>query len=1519
MLWRILLAIILVPVLSIALVALVLYFPPVQRRAVSIAENILREKTGLAVSVGQVGISPIADIDLHGISLLDNGADTLIAADDFILRPDLHAIRYGIAGISRFRILNLSANTKELIPGIEFQGKVGRLDIVSDSTSFADARTIVNEVSLEDLDLTINLPVQNQKDTTSDNDTSPFAWFFDVRTASIQDAKVRLNPIELDVDVSDIALSGTVDIGHAAYHADSFASGPLNVGVAGKRFSLDEASLVAAMDSTFIRADRIHIRKGGMTADVEATLDLADLQSLAYSVNLDMGWSALSDIIPYDVPVAAKGSVSVRGRGFDITDNRTKIDVKASIDSCATGPVRTGPTLLSANIERKTISGRIRTRASYADTSLFAAISGVLDLKASDIQSKRPSLTLNADLDTLSFCKDSIVLNLDTLAVDASTRIGNTDISVETGGFSVKTKSSLYFTDLLNSMKEVTSVLSGQLDSTDVDIPAIRRHLPELTAFVKADRDNPAESIISRYGIAFETFGLDASLSPEQGINAILSVRDISLDTLSLHSADVRLSQADDSLLCGIDLDFLSQYDMPDIAVGVDAAFSSHSARARLKAKSEIRDGTLGIRNLNTGLDLDIQASLDHGSLDAEGSLVLDSLKYASADFGTRTVTFRGSSPDVKHFDLSADTDNVPLSVIGSFVNLGNLALTGEVLARVSAKGSLDSLEIAGEVVPDGITVGYAPFDAQFALGDVPICLEDEVVRISNLPVYAVDSTCAVVDGTLNLSDMAMDIGIRSDRFKPLPLEEKDSIPYFGNVAAGLDVMLAGTPDKLDISGDVTVLPETEVTYNIDRKNYVHVKPSGKVSVKFPIGGDILLNGRIDVRQGVIRYSPPYYPFEPFTIDPESNVTFNGPLDRMALNVAATQRARAIVGDVGDRTKEVDFIVGVKVINTLSDLGLGFIISAPNDAAIQKEIAGFSDEDRDRIAVTLLATGMYVSETNTALNKSGYAVTSILQRGANALAGNALGKYVDLNFGAGTSRRNGMLSTDYTMALSKSFFDDRLRLTVGGRVSDMSGSGQKSQSAIDNISADWRLKKGSKTTLSLFHKKDYENIVDGELDKDGIGIRTGFDIRSAKDSVNPFRFDVEGNVSYRSNSQFGPDLSVAMTKFNLLKLDELISAKVFGAYYWKMANRTEGSTHANDNFDLGFDASASFPKIFFPGFVKKKFEQPVSTSFNIGYMYENIAAGCVLNKVSLGADYGFRTSKYVSHDFSPLNWTLVLTVGDLNYYDKLPNKDNLIKSIADNTNTISIGYNFRYNNTFETSRAVTTRLEAGVKESAILLNSIIKSKPFDEYVKFNAELRNRFRVTDVTSFATRVYAGAAVPVGGGYGAPLADLFYIGGPNSIRAFAPRSIGPGEFHSDKYDMYMYHSGEIKFEANVEYRFPLFWMLEGAVFVDAGNVWNIESVRDRCTPDMLKEIEKALGITYNFDDGIKFNKLLQQIALGSGFGVRFVFQSIVARLDLGIAIHAPYDTGKSGYYNIPNFFKDGMRLNFGIGYPF
>ena len=104
----------------------------------------------------------------------------------------------------------------------------------------------------------------------------------------------------------------------------------------------------------------------------------------------------------------------------------------------------------------------------------------------------------------------------------------------------------------------------------------------------------------------------------------------------------------------------------------------------------------------------------------------------------------------------------------------------------------------------------------------------------------------------------------------------------------------------------------------------------------------------------------------------------------------------------------------------------------------------------------------------------------------------------------------------------------------------------------------------------------------------------------------------------------------------------------------------------------------------------------------------------------------------------------------------------------------------------------------------------------------------------------------------------------------------------------------------KANAEYRFNIVSDLHGALFLDAGNVWLLRA--DDSHP------------------GGKFSpkNLLDQLALGTGFGLRYDLEFLVLRLDLGVALHAPYDTGKSGYYNIPKFW-DGLGFHFAVGYPF
>ena len=150
---------------------------------------------------------------------------------------------------------------------------------------------------------------------------------------------------------------------------------------------------------------------------------------------------------------------------------------------------------------------------------------------------------------------------------------------------------------------------------------------------------------------------------------------------------------------------------------------------------------------------------------------------------------------------------------------------------------------------------------------------------------------------------------------------------------------------------------------------------------------------------------------------------------------------------------------------------------------------------------------------------------------------------------------------------------------------------------------------------------------------------------------------------------------------------------------------------------------------------------------------------------------------------------------------------------------------------------------------------------------------------------------------------------MGGASSIRAFAIREIGPGTFpgFKDKAYSYLMQNGEIRFVCNLEYRHRLFGNLHGAIFLDAGNVWNFD--------DNFEEDFKEI---VDFNTKFRFKDFLRELAVGTGIGLRYDLDFLVLRLDWGIGLHVPYKTDKSGFYNMPNF-KNSHTLNFAIGYPF
>ena len=865
-------------------------------------------------------------------------------------------------------------------------------------------------------------------------------------------------------------------------------------------------------------------------------------------------------------------------------------------------------------------------------------------------------------------------------------------------------------------------------------------------------------------------------------------------------------------------------------------------------------------------------------------------------------------------------------------------------------------------MLPLQVSALYKPYNVQLSLGETPIVMQHNKVDFNGLPIYGADSTYLALSGGLDLNSMRLDVTLEADSFAPTKLVRNGPIPVYGDLATDIRGTVTGALDSILADVDVTILPTTDITYPIDRKNLAQVKPHGTVNVRYALADKdpLSLGGQINVDDGFIRYSPKAYPIMPFHVDSGSHVAFDGPIGRTRLAISASQKVKADVQSQGEETRRVDFRTGVRVNGVVDSIGLnaiGFFLEAPEDETITRELASLDEETREGLAATLLATGMYVGESNVAQHESGYAMSAIINSRINAaLANSKAGKVIDIDFSNAQTEHAGGKTNDMNITISKSFFHDRFRLTIGSTLTDNPEVNQTS-GLLSNLSAEYKLTKDGNVLLRAFADRDYNNVLEGELYKTGIGVRAMKDwrrthaiknsklrIKNATDSITrTYSLTADAGVAYRSNNSIGPDLTLKSSIKNLLGHGETFTIKGNGAYYWALRNRHPGDPKKTDTYKLGATASLIFPYLHWLG----DHNPEGDTRYMLGYQYENIAGGYGVHKLTGSFTYFIRSSRYITHAFTPFSLSIVMMKAES---DSLLNKaaefPQLIKVIAGNEFVPSIGYTFTYND-YRAQRTVNTMFELGIKESGNLINALycafghkwdeankkLGSVTFNQFVKMNMELRNRFNITDQVCIATRLYAGANIPLGNSYVAPLSEGFYAGGPNNMRSASPYAYGPGNFYSDKYNQNFFHAGDVKLEANFELRFPIVWKLYGAAFLDAGNVWNWYSADKLFKEAGYTDYVNQLQLRTELYDGIIDNpELLKQIALGTGAGLRLDLDGLVIRLDLGVAIHAPYQTYKydkktwqpdksqpiNTYFNIPSA-MDAIRVNFGIGYPF
>lgn len=462
--------------------------------------------------------------------------------------------------------------------------------------------------------------------------------------------------------------------------------------------------------------------------------------------------------------------------------------------------------------------------------------------------------------------------------------------------------------------------------------------------------------------------------------------------------------------------------------------------------------------------------------------------------------------------------------------------------------------------------------------------------------------------------------------------------------------------------------------------------------------------------------------------------------------------------------------------------------------------------------------------------------------------------------------------------------------------------------------------KQTSNRLSALGSYKYVNIQYTELDTtgtDGNGGSLAADIYLAPLTKRSIRAELQA-VS-RSNGYTGPGILLSHTNRNVFNGGETFSVSADFSYELQLSNSNNNLSSIAGGLSADLIIPRSIP------FSPSRFKYAVpKTKISLGVDFLQRSDLFTLSSVNSSFGYTWKENQYVYHTLDPIsiNYSRLSNVTD-EFQEVLDDNEYLSQSFEQRF-IAGLLYSFTYDEVSNLSKEkpiyFSTNFDLAGNALSLFSggsNTIFGSE-YAQYAKVDADLRLYLRWQKERTLVSRLYAGWGIPYGNSSTLPFVKQFYSGGPYSVRAFDIRSIGPGSFYPDTEDDstdYYDQSGNLKLEANVEYRFPLFSYLKGAFFIDAGNMW--------LTGDYSSLIEDESTSTSSvslFTDG-KFEKdWLNEVAAGVGFGLRLDIQSFVIRLDLASPLRIPY-LDENERWNVPFFGNadNNMTLNFAIGYPF
>ena len=512
-------------------------------------------------------------------------------------------------------------------------------------------------------------------------------------------------------------------------------------------------------------------------------------------------------------------------------------------------------------------------------------------------------------------------------------------------------------------------------------------------------------------------------------------------------------------------------------------------------------------------------------------------------EFGTLSGNYQNK--DEGQIDATFNMTRFPLSLVNGFIEDQIVGLEGFAEGELAIKGTLKHPKVDGELYVEEAYLVSLPYGIRMRFDNDPVRVIDSRLLLENFGLYAYNDEPINMMGNIDFSDMdriTMDMRMRARNLLLINSKQEAKSIAFGKAYVNFVARMQGPLEQLDMRGRLDVLSSTDMTYmlldsplstdnrldelvkftdfsdstqtivvkpvptglnadltisvaqgahivcdlNVEQTNYIDLIGSGDLRMKYNHEG-INLTGRYTLSRGEMKYSLPVIPLKTFTIKDGSYVEFTGDAMDPKLNITATEHLKASVGGEGN-PRVVAFECGVIITQTLNNMGVQFIIEAPEDNIINGDLNSMGAEERSKVAVAMLTTGMYLADSNTSGFSMNAALSSFLQSEINNIAGSAL-KTLDLSVGIdNTTDATGSMQTDYSFKFAKRFLNNRLKIEIGGVVSSGTNSpqGQK-QSFFDNVSMEYRMNQSGTMNAKLFYQQNVYDWLDGYTNMYGGG------------------------------------------------------------------------------------------------------------------------------------------------------------------------------------------------------------------------------------------------------------------------------------------------------------------------------------------------------------------------------------------------------------------------------------------------